>query len=213
MSINVKICGVKTQDAVNAAVKGGAMFLGFNFVPASPRFVTPELAAQLAQTVPHDIQTVALFVDPTDGELEDTLNLFNPALIQLHGMESPSRIAEIKQLYGKPIIKAISVSHIDDLEETIAFETIVNWFLFDARPPKGSGLPGGNAVSFDWTIMKEIATPIPWMLAGGLNASNLKEAVQQSGTQGVDVSSGVEQSRGEKDPALILELLEKAKNL
>ena len=213
MSISVKICGVKTESSINAAVQGGAAFLGFNFYPASPRFITPEHAGQLALLVPPNIQKVALFVDPKDGELEDTFNLFNPDMIQLHGMESPSRVAEIKHLYNKPIIKALSVSHIDDLEETVAYENIASWFLFDAKPPKGAELPGGNAVSFDWTIMKEYASTLPWMLAGGINASNIAQAVELSGAKAVDVSSGVEMARGEKDPALIQAFLEKAQSL
>ncbi len=221
MSISVKICGVKTQDAVKAAVNGGAAFLGFNFYQPSPRFLTPELAAQLSPLVPESVQKVALFVDPSDGELEDILSVFNPDVIQLHGMESPGRVAEINRIYSKPIIKAISVSHVDDLEETVAYEQVVSWFLFDARPPKkmdlsteaSGALPGGNALSFDWTIMKEYASSLPWMLAGGINADNLKQAVQQSGAKVVDVSSGAESTRGQKDPALIAALLEKAKAL
>ncbi|NDE90045.1 MAG: phosphoribosylanthranilate isomerase [Alphaproteobacteria bacterium] len=213
MSISVKICGVKTEEAVNAAVKSGVGFLGFNFCAASPRFVTPEQAAQLAPLVPPSIQKVALFVDPKDGELEDTLNVFNADMIQLHGMESPSRVAEIKRLYGKPIMKAIALSQAEDLEETVAYENIVNWFLFDALAPKGSKLPGGNAVSFNWNIMKDYASPLPWMLAGGINASNIKQAVEQSGAKVIDVSSGVEITRGQKDPALITQLLELAKKI
>ena len=224
MSISVKICGVKTEDAVKAAVNGGAAFLGFNFYQPSPRFVTPELAAQLASLVPQSIQKVALFVDPSDGELEDILTVFNADLIQLHGMESPSRVADIKRIYSKQIIKAISISHVDDLEETVAYEQVVSWFLFDARPPKNvdlpsglsseasGALPGGNALSFDWTIMREYASSLPWMLAGGINASNLKQAIQQSGAKAVDVSSGVESTRGQKDAGLIQGLLETAKS-
>ncbi len=213
MTVNVKICGVKTEEAVNAAVNGGAAFIGFNFFAKSPRFITPEQAAQLSPLVSHGVEKVALFVDPKDSELEDTLNVFNPDIIQLHGMESPSRVAEIKRLYGKPIIKALAISHIDDLEETVAYENVVNWFLFDAKPPKGAELPGGNAVSFDWTIMKEYASPLPYMLAGGINAHNIEQAVAQSGAHYVDISSGVESTRGHKDPALISALLEKAKAL
>lgn len=213
MSVSVKICGIKTDDAVNAAAKGGAAFLGFNFFQKSPRFVTPEAAAQLAPLVPPAIQKVALFVDPSDAELEDTLAMFNADIIQLHGMESPTRVAEIKRIYSKPIIKAIAVSHVDDIEETVAYENIVNWFLFDARAPKDSEIPGGNAEKFDWNIMKDYASALPWFLAGGINASNVKQAVQQSGAHMIDVASGVEIARGQKDPALILELLDKAKAL
>lgn len=213
MSIAVKICGVKTDAAVHAAVKGGATFLGFNFFAKSPRFITPEQAAQLSPLVSPATSKVALFVDPKDSELEDTFSLFNPDFIQLHGMESPSRVAEIKRIYARPIIKALAISHIDDLEETVAYENIVNWFLFDASPPKDSDLPGGNATSFDWNIMKEYASPLPWMLAGGINASNLKQAVEQSSAVAVDVASGVESSRGVKDVGLIAELLEIASKL
>lgn len=213
MSVSVKICGIKTDDAVNAAAKGGAAYLGFNFFQKSPRFVTPEAAAQLAPLVPSSIQKVALFVDPSDAELEDTLAIFNADIIQLHGMESPTRVAEIKRIYSKPIIKAIAVSHVDDIEETVAYENIVNWFLFDARAPKDSQIPGGNAEKFDWNIMKDYASSLPWFLAGGINASNVKQAVQQSGARMIDVASGVEITRGQKDPALILELLDKAKAL
>lgn len=213
MTVCVKICGIKTLEALNAAIKGGAAFVGFNFYPASPRYVTPEQAHELASHVPAGIETVALFADAKDEQFESTLGIFQPDIIQLHGMESPKRVIEIKKTYERPIIKALAIGHADDLEETIAFEGIANWFLFDARPPKGSELPGGNAVSFDWNIMKEYVSPLPWMLAGGVNTENIAEAVKQSGTKYIDISSGVERSKGEKDPALILEILEKAKKL
>lgn len=213
MSIAVKICGLKTEEAVSAAVEGGAAYLGFNFFVPSPRYVTPEKAAALGQGLPPHIKKVALFVDADDALLDKTLETFNADILQFHGSETPARCEAVKAHTKKPIIKAFAIADMDDIEETMTFESVVDYFLFDARPPQGSALPGGNAATFNWSLLAEQGFLHPWFLAGGINAENLKEALQESGARMVDVASGVERSRGEKDPALIRTFLHYAHTL
>lgn len=210
MPVSVKICGLKTEDAVKAAVAGSASFLGFNFFPPSPRLVSPEKAAELSALVPPRIKKVALFVDAADDVLAHTLGVFKADILQLHGSETPARCEQIKTKFGLPIIKAFAISEADDVEETMAYETVVDYFLFDARAPEGSMLPGGNATSFNWGVLKHQNLLHPWFLAGGIHANNLAEAVAASDARMVDIASGAERVRGEKDPALITEILQRA---
>jgi phosphoribosylanthranilate isomerase len=207
MSIQAKICGVKTVEAVKAACDNGAHFLGFNFYPKSPRYIEPAAAAELAAHVTNGVKKVALFVDAKDHEIDEVLKVFPADIIQLHGHESPDRAEAIKQKYGKPIIKAFGIGEPDDLEEVTAYEDVADWFLFDARPPDTFDSPGGNAIPFNWAVMKRARVMKPWFLAGGLRAENIRTAVEQSGTYMVDVASGVEKERGQKDPALIAAFL------
>lgn len=213
MPISVKICGLKTESAVKAAVDGGAKYLGFNFFPPSPRLVSVEKAVALAKLVPPHIKKVALFVDADDAALERVLLSFHADIIQLHGSETPSRCEAIKAKWGKPIIKAFAISEADDIEETMAYESVVDYFLFDARAPEGSDIPGGNAVSFNWGVLAHQNLLHPWFLAGGIHARNVQEAVQASGARMVDVASGVERVRGEKDESLITDFLALAQTL
>ncbi len=213
MALTAKICGLKDEAAIKAAVDGGAGFLGFNFYAPSPRYISPESAAKLAALVPAHVKKVALFVDPEDGEIDAALKYFNADILQLHGAESPQEVADIKARYGKPVIKAMRVFEDADLEEVTVYEDAADWFLFDSHPAPESAVVGGTGMSFNWLLMKRARVMRPWFLAGGLNAGNLAEAAEQSGARMVDVASGVEKSRGTKDPGLITEFLKVAASI
>lgn len=211
----VKICGINSPEAMAAAVEAGAAFVGFVFFPRSPRHVTPEQARALAQRVPGGIVKVGLFVDPDDETLQRTLTQVPLDLLQLHGDEPPARVAEIKQRFGLPVMKVIKVSTAEDLAQAANYRGIADRLLFDAKPPKddAKALPGGNAVSFDWTLLRGREWDRPWMLAGGLTADSLAGAVRISGAPAVDISSGVEDSPGVKNPEKIHAFLAAAKSL
>lgn len=215
MTVRAKICGLKTEDAVAAAVAGGAAFVGFNFFPKSPRAVTPEQAAALATLVPASVGKVGLFVDDADSRFDAVLGTAKLDLLQLHGAETPRRVAEIRARTGLPVMKAISVAGSDDIAAAGAYVEAADWLMFDAKPPKdmAGALPGGNALAFDWTLIAGRRWPSPWMLAGGLTPDNLAEAVRVSGAAYVDVSSGVEDAPGRKSPVRIAAFLEAARRL
>lgn len=200
---DAKICGIKTPEAMTAAIDGGARFVGLVFYPKSPRAVDIEVASYLARYVPTGVRAVGLFVDPDDETLERTLSGVQLNMIQLHGHESPGRIAEIKHRFGLQIIKAISISDTKDLDHVPGFEAAADHLMFDAKPRPDDTLPGGNGLPFDWEILKGFETQHPWFLAGGLNADNVGEAIERLNPDIVDVSSGVESEPGIKDPAKI----------
>ena len=209
-----KICGINSPAAAVAAAAGGAAHIGLVFYPPSPRSVTPETAAQLAALVPERVGRVGLFVDPTDDELQSVLSRVPLTMLQLHGRESPARVAEIKRRFGLPVMKAIGVAAPEDLDAAASFLEVADWLLFDAKPPKEPGaLPGGNARPFDWRILAGRSWPLPWMLSGGLTADSLAEAVRITGAPVVDVSSGVEDRPGVKNPDRIRAFLEAAARL
>jgi phosphoribosylanthranilate isomerase len=203
-----KICGLSTPESVEAALAGGATHLGFNFFPASPRYVTPELAAQLAEPARGRAKIVALMGDPGWPLIEAVVTALLPDFVQLHGDEKPYRISDVSRQSGRPIIKALSVSTAADIKDAQAYDGLVAHLLFDAKPPKDAALPGGNGVAFDWTLLDGVKFQQPYFLAGGLNPWNVAEAVKLSGAPMVDVSSGVERGPGLKDPALITEFLD-----
>ena len=207
--LRAKICGLSTADTVAAAVGGGAAFVGFAFYPRSPRAVTPAQAAALAPLVPASVGKVGLFVDDTDDRFAEVLGAVTLDLLQLHGHETPERVAAIRARFGVPVMKVTSVAGADDIAVAQAYVDVADWLMFDAKPPKEmtEALPGGNALAFDWTLIAGRKWPKPWMLAGGLNAGNLAEAVRISGASYVDVSSGVEDSPGRKSLAKIAEFL------
>ncbi|MEQ8246603.1 MAG: phosphoribosylanthranilate isomerase [Alphaproteobacteria bacterium] len=213
MSVAAKVCGLSTPDAVDAAVAGGAAFVGFVFFPSSPRHVTPGKAAELAQAVPRSTQKVAVVVDPTDDELDTVLRSLDADLVQLHGQESPERVAAIRDRFGCGIVKAISVADAQDVVAAKRYESIADMVLFDAKPRAIDPVPGGNARSFDWSLLAGIEMELPWFLSGGLTADNLADAVGTTGARLVDVSSGVESTRGTKDPAMIAAFLMTAHRL
>jgi phosphoribosylanthranilate isomerase len=209
----VKICGLSDERGLKAAVDGGAAFVGFNFFRRSPRYVTPEQAGELAALVPRGVKAVGLVVNPTDAELENIVNAVQLDMIQLHGDETPERVDAIKALTGLKVIKVIGVSQPRDLIDAQAFEGHADWLLFDAKPPKAATRPGGNAVAFDWLLMKTYVGKTPWMLAGGLLPANVTDAIRASGAGVVDVASGVETKPGVKSPAKIRAFLQAVRSL
>lgn len=209
-AVRAKICGVATAEAVAAAVAGGASHAGFVFYPPSPRAVRPAQAAALAAALPAAIGRVALLVDPDDAAIAAVLAALPADLLQLHGAEPPARVAEIRARFGRPVMKAIKVGAAADVAAAEAYLGVADWLLFDARAPAGKpgALPGGNALSFDWSWLAGRAWPLPWMLSGGLHADNVAEAVRVTGARQLDVSSGVEDAPGRKSPARIAAFLE-----
>ncbi len=209
--IRVKICGLTEPEGVAVAVAAGAAYLGFNFFARSPRYVAPDRAAGLALLVPPGIAKVALTVD-ADNEMLDALTARVPLdLLQLHGDESPERVAEVKARYGLPVIKVIGIATADDLGLIERHGRIADQLLVDAKPPPGADRPGGNAVAFDWRLIAGRRWPVPWMLAGGLTPGNVAQAIRLTGARQVDVASGVESAPGVKDPALIRAFCEAAR--
>ncbi|WP_395708768.1 phosphoribosylanthranilate isomerase [Reyranella sp.] len=212
MSVEAKICGLTTPEAIDAAARAGARWVGFVTYPSSPRHVASiELLAALGKRVPAGVGRVGLFVDPDDVLVDERLASGAIDLLQLQGAESPQRLAEIKARTGKPIMKVIKIAEAADIERGIAaFGGVADRLMFEAA---GGTLPGGNARAFDWTLLSGRAVPLPWFLAGGLTADNVAEAVRVTGARAVDVSSGVESSRGVKSIALIDAFLERVKAL
>ncbi|HKF71680.1 MAG TPA: phosphoribosylanthranilate isomerase [Stellaceae bacterium] len=209
MSVQAKICGLSTAEALHAAIRGGARFVGFVFYPKSRRNVTPELAAALAALVPEGITRVGLFVDPTDALLSGVLGRVPLDLLQLHGSENPHRVAEIKARFGKRVMKAVPIAGPDDPDAAVPYLDVADWLLFDAKPPRGDprALPGGNGLAFDWQLLGGRSWSKPWMLSGGLTPKNVADAVGTTHARVVDVSSGVEIRPGIKDLAKIEEFL------
>lgn len=213
MSVSVKICGLKSEAAVTAAVAGGAAFAGFVFFEKSPRFLTPAAAGRLRAALPAHIPAVAVTVDADDDAIDAIVAGAAPDYLQLHGTENPARVAALKARTGLKVIKAIPVAGPGDLAPVADFDKVADLLLFDAKAGADDGRPGGNARRFDWSLVAGVITRAPFLLAGGLNAVNLKDAVAQSGARRVDVSSGVETAPGEKDPKLIAAFLEAAKTI
>lgn len=211
MPVTAKICGVTTPQAVSAALKGRAGYLGFVFFPKSPRHVLPELAANLAEPARGRAKIVALMVDPTNAQVDFVSRAFRPDLIQLHGKETPARVCEVAERANAGIIKALSVATADDVAACEPYLPIVEHLMFDAKAPKEAGRPGGHGRAFDWTLLTGRKFPTPWFLAGGLDPWNVSDAVRWSGAPMVDVSTGVERAPGLKDPALIKAFLDAAR--
>ncbi len=209
MTVRAKICGLNEAHAVRAAVDTGAAFVGFVFYPPSPRALTPDQAAALAELVPGHVGKVGLFVDAGDTAIDNALDAAGLDMLQLHGAESPERVAALRARTGCRVMKAIKVAGLADLERAPAYYESADWLMFDAKPPKDmkGALPGGNALAFDWLLLKDWNFPLPWMLAGGLDAGNVEEAVGLSGARVVDSSSGVEDSPGVKSAAKIRHFL------
>ncbi|WP_207460184.1 phosphoribosylanthranilate isomerase [Azospirillum sp. SYSU D00513] len=214
MAVQVKICGLSEPESLRAAVTGGARYVGFVFYPASPRSVSPALAAELARLVPTGVRTVGLFVDPEDDYLHHVVGQVPFDLIQLHGKETPRRVAEVRGAFNIPVMKAIKIGGPDDLAGALDYAEVADRLLFDAKPPaKVAALPGGNGIAFDWTLLAGRSWPRPWMLSGGLTPGNVAEAVRVTGAEELDVSSGVEDRPGHKDPALVRAFLDASAGL
>lgn len=203
MTPEIKICGLKSADAIERAVRRGASHLGFIFFEKSPRNIEPDIAGKLADAVRGSVKIVAVTVDADNDELDEIIHLLKPDMLQLHGHESPERVLNVKALYGLPIIKAFSIRDADDLAKIDPYIGIADKFLFDAKPPAGSDLPGGNGVSFDWTLLHSLDEGVDYMLSGGLNKDNIAHALAETGAKGIDASSGVESAPGVKDLAMI----------
>ena len=199
MSIEVKICGLTDAAAVKAAVEGGAAMCGFVFFPASPRNLTPKEAAELTKGVPERVIRVGLTVDADDALLAEIASVAKVDMVQLHGAETPARTNEVHERFGLPVIKVLAVQGPDDLAAAKAYQGVADRLMFDAKPPEDASRPGGNARAFDWRVLKNQTFALPWLLAGGLTAENLAEAVKTSGAVAVDVSSGVEDAPGVKN--------------
>ena len=212
MAIVAKICGLKTPEAVAAAVDGGASLVGFVFYGRSPRCVDPVIVKALEARVPPPVQKVGLLVDESDEQIGEILAGCDLDLLQLHGHETPERVAAIRARFGKKVIKVIPISEAADLDRAAPYEGVADYLMFDAKPPKSmaNALPGGNALSFDWTLLAGRRFSLPWFLAGGLTPDNLTEAVRISGAPMVDVSSGVEDRPGEKNVSKIKAFLDAA---
>lgn len=201
--IHVKICGLRTADQVRWAVEAGARYVGFVFFPKSPRNVDIATAAALALEVPPGVAKVALVVDPTDAALDEILARVPIDMLQLHGRETPARVAEIRAAHGLPVMKAVGIAGPDDVARLDSYTPVADQLLVDAKPPKGAPLPGGTGVAFDWGLLRGYRFQRPWMLAGGLTPENVAAAVRLTGARQVDVSSGVESAPGVKDEGLI----------
>ena len=201
--MRVKICGIRTEEARDAAIAAGAAYLGFVFFPKSPRNIEIEEAAPLAAGAAPGICKVALTVNADDAALESLLDRVPLDMLQLHGAETPERVAEIRQTFGLPVMKAIGIRGEEDLPAIAEYSRVADQLLIDAKAPKDGPLPGGNGVAFDWRLIAGRRWAVPWMLAGGLTAGNVAEAARLTGAQQIDLSSGVETAPGVKDPALI----------
>jgi phosphoribosylanthranilate isomerase len=199
MSIEVKICGLTDAAAVKAAVEGGAAMCGFVFFPASPRNLTPKQAAELTKGMPEGVIRVGLTVDADDALLAEIALVAKVNMVQLHGAETLARTNEVRERFGLPVIKVLAVHGPDDLAAAKAYQGVADRLMFDAKPPEDASRPGGNARAFDWRVLKNQTFALPWLLAGGLTAENLAEAVKTSGAVAVDVSSGVEDAPGVKN--------------
>lgn len=203
MALDIKICGLKTDAALAAALDAGASHAGFIFFPKSPRHVSAEEAARLREAARGRAKAVAVTVDADDSALDRIVSVMQPDILQLHGKESPERVAEVKARYGLAVMKAFALREAADLGAIAAYRSVADCFLFDAKPPAGSELPGGNGVSFDWRLLAGLDADVDYMLSGGLNAANIGDAIRLANPPGIDISSGVESAPGVKDAALI----------
>ncbi|TPE50221.1 phosphoribosylanthranilate isomerase [Amaricoccus solimangrovi] len=201
--MRVKICGLRSRAEVRAAVTAGASYGGLVFFPRSPRHLPLGDARWIVQAMPDGFTRVALTVNASNENLDRIVETIPLDMLQLHGAETPERVAEIRARYGLPVMKAIGVAEEQDLAVLPDYARVADQILIDARAPKDAALPGGNGVSFDWRLLSGRRWSVPWMLAGGLTPSNVAEAILTTGASQVDVSSGVEIAPGYKDPRLI----------
>jgi phosphoribosylanthranilate isomerase len=213
MTVDVKICGLKTEAALEAALAAGADYVGLVFCEGSPRNVDLDTARRLAAKARGRAKIVALLVDPDDRQVADVVAAADPDVIQLHGSETPARVAAIAKRFGRPVMKAVKVETAADAEAALGYRGAADLILFDAKAPEGrpGALPGGNGVAFDWQVLEGVRGKLAYMLAGGLTPMNVGEAIRLTGAQAVDVSSGVESRPGEKDAELIRRFLHAAK--
>ena len=212
-AVRVKICGLKTLADVAAVAAAGAAYAGFNFFPKSPRYVSPSNARALALAAPDGLCKVALVVDAEDAVLDAIVADVPLDMLQLHGHETPARVAEVKARYGLPVMKVIGVAEEADLAGLLDYQLVADQVLIDAKAPKGAVLPGGNGLTFDWRLLVGRKWLKPWMLAGGLTPDNVAQAIQRTGARQVDVASGVESAPGVKDAGRIAAFVEAAQGV
>ncbi|UUP17621.1 phosphoribosylanthranilate isomerase [Nitratireductor thuwali] len=203
MTLDIKICGLKTDDALAAALDCGASHVGFIFFAKSPRNVDKAEAGRLRQAARERAKAVAVTVDADEAMLDAIVAAMEPDMLQLHGKESPERVSEVKVRYKLPVMKAFSIREAADFDAVQPYYGVADRFLFDAKPPAGSELPGGNGIAFDWRLLASLDGTVDYMLSGGLNAGNIGEAIAATLSRGIDISSGVETAPGEKSPQLI----------
>ena len=203
MSVEIKICGITDAVALAVAADSGADLIGLVFFPPSPRSLTPDRAAQIVRNAPPDVKKVGLFVDADDAAIDAVLAKVSLDLLQLHGSEPAARVAALKARTGRAVIKAVKLGEAADLAHAAPYLGVADRILFDAVAPKGATRPGGNALSFDWSILAGNAPRGAWVLSGGLTPENVAEAIRITGATCVDVSSGVEDRPGVKNPAKI----------
>ncbi len=208
----VKICGIRTADDLAAVAAARAAYVGLNFFPKSPRFVTLEQARALALAAPEGLCKVALVVDADDAALDAIVQAMPVDMLQLHGHETPDRVAEVKARFGLPVMKAVGVAGEGDLAQVLEYSLVADQILVDAKAPKGAVLPGGNGLPFDWRLVAQRRWLRPWILAGGLTAANVAEAIRLTNARQVDVSSGVESAPGVKDAAKIAAFADAARH-
>jgi phosphoribosylanthranilate isomerase len=200
MSLIVKICGLAAPEALDVALDAGADMVGFVFFPPSPRHLAFGAARALGCRVRDRARKVALTVDADDALFEAVVEALQPDILQLHGKETPARVAALKQRFGLPVMKAIAVESKDDLAGVASYAPVADRLLFDARAPRAATRPGGLGKAFDWHLLEQLDPGLPFMLSGGLDAGNVGEALRVTQAPGIDVSSGVERAPGEKDP-------------
>ena len=210
---DAKICGIKTPEALEAAIAGGARLIGLVLYEKSPRNMPIDTAAALADMARGRVSVVVLLVDPGDDRISDVMHRVGPDLIQMHGDESPERVAALRSTFSIRVIKEVGVRTEADVKAALAYAQpgIADLLLFDAKPPNGADMPGGHGIPFDWTILSAVPVDMPYMLAGGLTPGNVRDAILKTGAPAVDVSSGVETSPGEKSPELIQSFLQAVK--
>ncbi|MDO5756729.1 MAG: phosphoribosylanthranilate isomerase [Rhodobacterales bacterium] len=209
--VRIKMCGLTQPAEVAAAAAAGADYIGFVFFPRSPRNVSPSAAAALAREAAPGLIKVALTVDADDAQMDTLMAAVPLDMLQLHGRETPARVAQIRARYGLPVMKAIGIAMREDLAGIEQYAAVADQLLIDAKPPKGAALPGGNALSFDWSLIAGRTWSLPWMLAGGLTPRNAAEAVRRTGAAQLDVSSGIESTPGVKDVDLMRAFAEAAR--
>lgn len=212
MGVLVKICGINSVEAADAAARAGADYAGLVFHIRSPRNVAPDVASALAQRMRGRMRLVTLLSDPRDEDVGLAISSVVPDFIQLHGSETPDRIAEIRSRFGKPVIKAIAIADASDFAAVPSFEKVADMILFDAKAPANAERTGGHGASFDWQLLRGRSISKPWLLAGGLSADNVARALRTCGAPGVDVSSGVESAPGVKSAEMITSFIAAARN-
>lgn len=201
--VRVKICGITRAEDIAACAEAGVAYIGLNFFPKSPRYVTPEKARDLALETPTGMAKVALLVNPEDATLDEITRVVPLDMIQLHGSETPERVAQVRARFGLPVIKALGIGTAEDLPKIDAYASVADQLLIDTKAPKDAVLPGGNGLPFDWRLIAGRRWSCPWMLAGGLTVNNVGQAIAMTGATQVDLASAVESAPGVKDRALI----------